>query len=133
MLVGRVLHAVCWVPSGWLFAVGGHAKGEVEINNVEMLEYSWREEKPPQHRKWRYVAPLLHPRSLHGLAFIGGKLVAAGGGKTKSVEVFTLPTPDNPKGQWTEVRPFTSQENFAGMMPFDGGLLAVGKTSVFLI
>ncbi len=130
MLSGRVLHAVCWVPSGWLFAVGGLLKGEAVTNTVEMLEYSWREEKPPHNCAWRHVAPLLHPRCLHGLAFIDGKLVAAGGSKTVSVEVFTLPSPGNSEGQWTEVRPFISEKNFKGMIPFDRGLLAVGKRPV---
>ncbi len=102
-------------------------KGEDETNTVEMLEYSWREEKPPHNCARRTAAPLLHPRHLHGLAFIDGKLVAAGGHTTKSVEVFTLPSPGNSDGQWTEVRPFTSEQNSMGMMPFDGGLLAVGK------
>ncbi len=118
------------MPSGRLFAVGGCVKGEPETNAVEMLEYSWMEEKPPHNRVWRHAAPLLHSRRLHGLAFIDGKLVAAGGSKTMSVEVFTLPSPGDSEGQWTEVRPFTSEKNFKGMMPFDGGLLAVGKRPV---
>ncbi len=105
-------------------------KGETETNTVEMLEYSWREEKPPHNCAWRNAAPLLHPRCLHGLAFIDGKLVAAGGHTTKSVKVFTLPSPGNSDRQWTEVRPFTSEQNFIGMIPFDGGLLAVGKRPV---
>ncbi len=130
MLSGRVLHAVCWVPNGWLFAVGGLLNGEAETNTVEMLEYSWREEKPPRNSAWRNAAPLLHPRCLHGLAFIDGKLVAAGGHTTKSVEVFTLPCPGKTEGDWTEVRPFTSELKFVGMIPFDRGLLAVGKRPV---
>ncbi len=130
---GRALHAVCWVPSGWLFAGGGVLKGDAETNTLEMLEYSWREEKPPQHRKWRYVAPLLQPRHSLGLAFISGKLVAAGGRSTVSVEVLTLPSPGNPRGQWTEVRPFTSKHGLYGMLPFEGGFLAVGKTLTFCL
>ncbi len=105
-------------------------KGEAETNTVEMLENSWREEKPPRSSVWRHAAPLLHPRHLHRLAFIDGKLVAAGGNKTVSVEVFTLPNPCKRDGKWTEVRPFTSEQHFIGMIPFDGGLLAVGKRPV---
>ncbi len=130
MLSERIHHAVCWVPSGWLFAVGGLAMGEAENRTVEMLEYSWREEKPHQNTKWRFVASLLHPRNHHGVAFISGKLVAAGGRTTMSVEVLTLPSPGNPRGQWTEVRPFTSKHDYFGMLPFKGGLLAVGKALI---
>ncbi len=118
-----------WIPDGRLFAVGGVGEDEQSQRTVEMLECSWSS-NTPSRSPWRYVASMLEPRDAHGVGYFGGKLFAAGGDGIDSVEYFTLPSADNPEGEWTKVRPLTKKNTLYGLLPFGDGLLCVGKSSV---
>ncbi len=129
MNAARTWTAVSWVPDGRLFAVGGLDDGREPIASVEMLQCSWDTEVTTRCH-WQPVAPLNHPRAAHGLAFISGKLIAAGWKSTNAVEYFNLPCEEVPTGQWTLIRPMSRELNLCGLLPFKGGLLTVGKCVV---
>ncbi len=118
-----------WVPDGRLFVVGGFGEDQQPAKTVEMLECSWTSEAPPTST-WRDVAPMLESRAQHGVGYFAGKLFAAGGTDSDTVECFTLPSADKPNGEWTKVRPLNSKTAFFGLFPFGDGLLCVGKSSV---
>ncbi len=126
MNAARTWTAVSWVPDGRLFAVGGLGDDREPIASVEMLQCSWDTEVITRCN-WQAVAPLNHPRAAHGLAFIYGRLVAAGGKRTSTIEYFKLPCEEYPQGQWIEIRPMVLPLNLHALLPFKGGLLAVGK------
>ncbi len=126
MNAARTWTAVSWVPDGRLFAVGGLGDDREPIASVEMLQCAWDTEVTPLC-KWQPVAPLNHPRALHGLAFIFGRIVAAGWKNTETIEYFKLPCEEEPLGQWTVIRTITRPLNFRALVPFKGALLAVGK------
>ncbi len=126
MNAARTWTAVSWVPDGRLFAVGGLGDGRQPIASVEMLQCSWDTEVTAECH-WQPVAPLNHPRAAQGLAFISGGLIAAGGKSTNTIEYFKLPSEEHPLGQWTEIRPMLRSLNLRALVPFKGGLLAVGK------
>ncbi len=117
-----------WVPDGRLFVVGGFGEDHQPTNSVEMLECSWTSEAPPTS-PWRGVAPMLEPRAKHGVGYFAGKLFAAGGKGSDTVEHFTLPSADKPNGEWTKVRPLNGKNTLYGLLPFGDGLLCVGKSS----
>ncbi len=122
MNAARTWTAVSWLPDGRLFAVGGLGDDREPITSVEMLQCAWDTEVTSLC-KWQPVAPLNHP---HGLAFIFGRIVAAGWNKTNTVEYFKLPSEEEPLGQWTVIRPIVRPLNCRALVPFKGGLLAVG-------
>ncbi len=118
-----------WVSDGRLFAVGGFGEDLQHTKTVEMLECSWTSDMPSQST-WCYVSPMLEPRAKHGVGFFSGKLFAAGGTGSDTVEYFTLPSPDKPKGEWTKVRPLNEKNTLYALLPFGDGLLCVGKSLV---
>ncbi len=126
MNAARTFTAVSWVPDGRLFAVGGLGDDRQPMTSVEMLQCSWETEVTARCN-WQQVAPLNHPRAANGLAFIFGRLVAAGWRGTRTVECFKLPCEGHPLGQWTFIRPMGYEENLCALVPFNGGLLTVGK------
>ncbi len=128
----RYFFGLEWIPDGRLFAVGGKTDGRTRIATVEMLECSWEAEGGPATSKWRYVAPLLAPRRMHGVRFFAGKLLAVGGSNDVAVECFTLPSAGDEMGQWTKVRPINRDMKLVGVLPFDEGLLCVGKCAIDL-
>ncbi len=126
MSTPRVGLTVNWLPDGRLFAVGGGDNPQDRMHTVEMLHMSWDSDEPTES-EWIPLEPLLEPRLSHGAAFISGKLVVAGGDANGSVECFTPPCAEYPKGQWTRIRPLQEKIAFVGMVPFGEGLLAVRK------
>ncbi len=126
MNAARTWAAISWLPDGRLFVVGGLDDDRQPLATVEMLQCSWDTEVTPQGN-WQRMAPLNHARAAHGLAFISGRLVAAGGKRVESVEYFKLPSDDDPLGQWTVIRQMHRALCLCGLVPFQGGLLGVGK------
>ncbi len=115
-----------WLPDGHIFAVGGLDSSDYPTATVEMLQCSWDTEESA-NGGWRYVAPMNHTRHLHAVAFIHGKIIAAGGEERESIECFTLPNVDLPLGQWVLLRPMSFPARLAGLQPFGDDLLTVGK------
>ncbi len=74
------------------------------------------------------MAPMLEKRCQHGTAFIEGKIIAAGGRTTKTVECFSLPSNEDPRGQWTFVRSIGTPTVMEGLLPLGKALLAVGNS-----
>ncbi len=111
-----------WVPDGRLFAVGGIDGKLLPTRSVEMLQYS-RTSESPCGTTWRYVARMLESRVGHGVCYFAGKLLAAGGRYSDTVECFTLPSADKPEGEWTKVRPLNKENTLYGLLPFSDGLL----------
>ncbi len=117
---------VNWLPDGRIFAVGGGAMPREPTRTVEMLHMSWDSDEPAKS-EWLTLEPLLQPRFMHGTSFIAGKLIVAGGDGHGSVESFTPPCTEHPKGQWTKIRSLLFGEELAGMVPMGEGLLLVRK------
>ncbi len=126
MNIPRAWLGLEWVPDGRLFAVGGFGGEHQTTQTVEMLECSWTSDTPCRNT-WRYVAPMLEARVAHGVGYFGGKLFAAGGRDSDTVEFFTLPSANKPNGEWTKVRPLNSKNTLFGLFPFGEGLLCVGR------
>ncbi len=122
----RVFHELAWLPYGRLFAVGGRDGDDKEMATVEMLTCFWGSEDPVKS-EWKYMAPLLKPRSIFGMAYFDTKLIVAGGWESDTVEYLTPPIAESPDGQWTAVRPIERKLNIAGLLPFGDALLSVGK------
>ncbi len=118
--------AVEWLPDGRVVAVGGMDDNEQPTATVEMLECSWSTEEPA-NGGWRILASMNHTRVLHAVAYIRGKIIAAGGHKRESIECFTPPNEELPVGQWVLIRPMTPPTLLAGLHPFGDDLLCVGK------
>ncbi len=123
----RTFFGLEWIPDGHLIAVGGFSNNHDLTATVEMLECSWVAREGPATSKWRYVAPLLAPRAMHGVCYFAGKLFAVGGGNNVTVECFTLPSAGNELGEWTKIRPLIRGIALIGVVPFGEGLLYVGK------
>ncbi len=123
----RYFFGLEWIPDGPLFAVGGLSVDREPTSTVEMLECSWEAREGPATSKWRYVAPLLAPRAMHGVRFFAGRLFAVGGKNDSTVECFALPSAGNEMGEWTRVRPLNRETKLIGVLPFGESLLCVGK------
>ncbi len=117
--------SVEWLSDGHIFAMGGNDRSLEPTATVEMLQCSWNTEDSA-NGGWRYVAPMNHSRSGHAVAFIRGKIIAAGGDERESIECFTLPNVDFPQGQWMLIRPMCRPTALAGLHPFGDDLLFVG-------
>ncbi len=118
--------AVEWLSSGHVVAVGGKDSSGNSTASVQMLQCSWDTEESA-NGGWRYVAPMNHTRHLHAVAFVHGKIIAAGGSKRDSIECFTLPNVDFPLGQWVLLRPMSCPSLLTGLQPFGDDLLVLGK------
>ncbi len=114
-----------WLPDGRIFAIGGMGRDKQPTATVEMLECPWSTEEPA-NGGWRYVAPMNDTRMVHAVAYISGKIIAAGGDERESIECFTPPNKELPVGQWVLIRPMTPPTLLAGLHPFGDDLLFVG-------
>ncbi len=128
----RYLFGLEWIPDGRLFAVGGNGADRKPTATVEMLECSFVASEGKAKSKWRFVAPLLAPRRVHGVCYCAGKLLAVGGKRDATVECFTLPAPGNEMGEWTRIRPLNRDTTLAGVLPFGEDLLCVGRCAIRL-
>ncbi len=127
----RSILALEWVPDGRLFAVGGVGFGQTRLASVEMLECPWDTEESV-NSEWQYVEPMHQAKCAHALAYLKGKIIAAGGQEV-SVECFTLPTGELPKGQWVVIRPMSHINTLFGIHPFGEDLLFVGKRLLLFV
>ncbi len=109
-----------------MFAVGGADGVRSPLTTVEMLECQWSTEEAV-NSKWQYVAPMQQARVALGVAYLKGRLIAAGGSESASVECFTLPTSELPQGQWVNIRPMSCVNTLLAILPFGEDLLFVGK------
>ncbi len=130
MKTPRYLFDIVWAPDGRIFAIGGKTVEGKLTATVEMLESSWDTGEQPMG-SWRQVAPLNHARAQNAAALIDGKIVVLGDKERDSVEFFTMPCDSAPEGQWTIGRPINKPLRFAGLLPFKGGLLAVGTLTFY--
>ncbi len=127
----RAALALEWIPDGRLLAMGGVDDQVRPLATVEMLECPWSIEEPV-NTKWQYVAPMQHARSGLAVAYVMGKIVAAGGDKSDSVECFTLPTSEFPQGQWVNIRPMSCVNPLVAILPFGEDLLFVDKHEIII-
>ncbi len=106
-----------------VFVASPYRQGAEELffftPNVLHQQCPWLSEAPCI-TTWRYVAPMLEARAGHGVGYFGGKLFAAGGKDVRTVECF----------EWTMVRPLNKENTLFGLIPFNDGLLCVGKSSL---
>ncbi len=124
---------VAWADDGRLFAIGGHTGPNQITETVEMLHsVTVDAANGMTNGRWNFVAPLSKPRTNHAVAFIGGKIVVAGGQNEREVECFNLPTVDNIMGQWTRVYPLPKALDVLALLPIDNCLVTVCKCSFFL-
>ncbi len=130
MVVARIAFALVWSPDGRLFAIGGADSCLKWTSTVQMLDCPWDSEDDAGP-SWKLVAPMNVNRKSHGACFFEGKIFAAGGYEDASVECFSMPSVDLPKGQWTTVQPMTRKNSLAGLLPFCGSLLIVGALYTF--
>ncbi len=131
MTVARAAFALVWSPDGRLFAVGGFSHKLQATSSVEMLNCPWEFEEAARGT-WTPAAPMCRKRVLHGACFFKGKLFAAGGLDEESVECFVMPCMGLPDGQWTMLQPMLLTSSLRGLLPFNKGLLMVGKLLTFI-
>ncbi len=108
-----------------MFAIGGQTGPSQSTQSVEMLTCSIMDAEPTANGTWAFVAPLMKPRQSHSAAFIGGKVVVAGGIAECGVEYFTLPTEDDALGQWTLIYPLPEPLNIIALLPADNCLIGI--------
>ncbi len=125
MLQARANFAAVWVPDGRLFVIGGNDARAGATATVEMLSCSKWETEPTAQGDWSFVAPLPKARQSHAAAFLGGKLIVAGGAGECGVEVFTLPTSDNPTGHWTSIAPLPEPTGMLALIPGKSCLIGI--------
>ncbi len=100
--------------------------------NLPSTGRSTIEKEPLTNGTWTFVAPLIKPRKSHAVAFIGGKIVIAGGIAECGVEYFTLPTDENDKGQWTSIYPLPEPLNIIALLRADNCLIGI-CTSILIV
>ncbi len=123
----RMNFAAVWVPDGRIFAIGGNSGINGPTDKVEMLSCSNWETEPTASGAWSFVAPLPKARHSHATAFLRGKLIVAGGAGECGVEVFTLPTPEFPNGQWTSVFPLPEPMPLLSLIPAENVLIGISR------
>ncbi len=97
-----------------------------------MLSGSNMNAEPSANGTWTFVAPLPKPRQSHAAAFIGGKIVVAGGIAECGVEYFTLPTDEIALGQWTSIYPLPEPLKIIALLPIDNCLIGIGMSILSL-
>ncbi len=127
MAIARAKFALAWAPLGYLFAIGGLDDKRKATSSVYMLDCPWDTEGEAAGA-WKLVAPMNRNRRFPGACFFEGKIFAAGGVGEDSVEFFVMPSVDLPQGQSTMVQPMTRKNDVQGLLPFNGGLLVIGKS-----
>ncbi len=115
---------IAWADDGRLFAIGGQTGSGKITETVELLT-SADAVYGTVNGCWSYVAPLSKPRRSHAVAFIGLKIVMAGGEKEREVDCFTLPTSDNVMGQWTHIYPLPKALDLLSLLPADNCLISI--------
>ncbi len=115
---------IALADDGRLFAIGGQTGSGKITETVEML-FSTDTANETVNKCWNFVAPLSKPRRSHAVAFIGGKIVLAGGENEREVDCFTLPTGENVMGQWTQVYPLPKALDFLSLLPVDNCLISI--------
>ncbi len=123
----RINFAAVWVPDGRLFAVGGNSGVNCPTGKVEMLSCCNWETEPTALGDWSFVGPLPKARQSHAAAYLGDKLIVAGGTGECGVEVFTLPTPQFPNGQWTSVFPLPEPMPLLALIPAENVLIGISR------
>ncbi len=123
----RINFAAVWVPDGRLFAIGGNSGTNCTTEKVEMLSCSNWETEPTASETWSFVAPLPKARQSHAAAYLGGKLIVAGGAGECGVEVFTLPTPEFLNGQWTSIFPLPEPMPLLSLIPAENVLIGISR------
>ncbi len=126
MQQSRANFAIVWSNDGRLFSFGGQTGPHKSTQTVEMLSCSNMDADPLANSTWTFVAPLPKPRQSHAAAFIGGKVVVAGGIRECGVEYFTLPTNENVLGQWTSIYPLPDPLRIITLLPADNCLIGIG-------
>ncbi len=125
---------VAWADDGRLFAIAGQAGPGKVTETVEMLNTSTVDAANNMaNARWSFVAPLPKPRKSHAAAFIGAKIVVAGGENERDVECFNLPTTDNIMGQWTRVYPLPNALDMLSLLPIDNCLVTICKRLFFAL
>ncbi len=132
MQQSRANFGIVWSNDGRLFAFGGLAGPHRSTETVEMLRCSNMDAEPSANGTWTFVAPLPKPRQSHAAAFIGGKVVVAGGVEERGVEYFTLPTDENALGQWTSIYPLPEPLKISALLPIDNCLIGIGMPILIL-
>ncbi len=125
----RTNFGIVWSNDGRLFAFGGQTGHNMSTQTVEMLSCSNMDAEPSANGPWTFVAPLPKPRQSHAAAWIGGKIVVAGGIEECGVEYFTLPTDQNALGQWTSIYPLPEPLSIIALLPADNCLIGIGMSS----
>ncbi len=121
----RVHFGIAWSNDGRLFAIGGQTGSNKSTQTVEMLSCSNLDTEPLANGNWTFVAPLARPRQSHAAAFIGGKVVIAGGIAECGVEFFNLLTDGNALGQWTLIHPLPEPLSLIALLPVDNCLIGI--------
>ncbi len=123
---------MAWADDDRLFAIGGQTGQDRKTDTVEMLTSATDDATDwADNRSWSFVAPLSKPRKSHAVAFIGGKIVVAGGEHEREVECFTLPTSDNSIGQWTKIYPLPKALEVLALLSVDNCLISICKRAYF--
>ncbi len=123
----RINFAVVWAPDGRLFAIGGNCGTKGPTDKVEVLSCSNSETEPTALGDWSFVAPLPKARQTHAAAYMADKVIVAGGFGECGVELFTLPTPDFPNGQWTSVFPLPEPTPLLSLIPAENVLIGISE------
>ncbi len=125
MQENRAHFGIVWSNDCRLFSIGGQTGPNKSTQSVEMLSFSGMDAKPLANGTWTFVAPLRKPRQSHAAAFIGGKVVVAGGIAECGVECFNLPTDGNASGQWTSIYPLPEPLSIIALLPVDNCLIGI--------
>ncbi len=129
MQESRTNFGIAWCYDRDLFAIAGETGPNTSTQTVEMLSCSNMDAEPSANNTWTFVAPLPKPRQCHAVAFIGGKIVVAGGIDECGAEYFTLPTYENVLGQWTSIYPLPDPLRIISLLPADNCLIGIGMFS----
>ncbi len=129
----RTNFGIVWSNDGRLFAIGGQTGPNKSTHTVEMLSCSSRDTEPLANGNWAFVAPLAKPRQSHAAAFIGGKVVVAGGIVECGVECCNLPTDENAFGQWTSIYPLPEPLSIIALLPVDNCLIGIRMLIFFVL
>ncbi len=133
MQTPRVRFGAVWLPDGRLFAIGGNAGQVDSTDKVEMLVCSNQDNNAATQVDWKPVRPLVKARESHSAAYIGGKVVVVGGANECTVECFTLPTEQEPMGQWTLLYPLPQPLEMKALVPVENVLIGVCRLLLFTI
>ncbi|BHF67995.1 Kelch-like protein 5 [Sparganum proliferum] len=116
---------------GRAFVLGGH-DGACSITSVEYCHFrrDWQERAVQDTKFWKPVAPMLSPRYRLGAAGFKGKIIVVGGYDDhrglNSAEVFSPPTDDQSRGQWTRIATTEFYKSPVSLFVYENRLIAIG-------